>query len=85
MLDKSKDSTSRHFRAGHRAGLKALGGAAGTVARPTISSIQKPASSIGLLPAQEFETKIDPNFKILAYKDTQSERVKKNERNSFTD
>jgi len=34
------------------------------------SSIQKPASSIGLIPAHKFEKKLDLNFKILAHKDT---------------
>jgi len=43
--------------AGSCADRKALGVAAGTVARPTTSSIQRPASSIGQFPAQEFETK----------------------------
>ena len=34
------------------------------------SSIQEPASSIGLIPAPEFEPKLDSKFKILVYKDT---------------
>jgi hypothetical protein len=37
--------------------LKALDGAAVTVTRPTMSSIQEPASSIGLLVTKTFETK----------------------------
>jgi hypothetical protein len=67
LIGERESRPAARSRAGHRAGLKALSVAAGTLTRPTISGIQKPVSSIGLSLHQNLQRKLDKNFKILVY------------------